>query len=128
MPDHDPPNHDYDPERHSHSQSLSRGNIFDSAAPATGEHLETLAQLRGTKIERIVSSATPETTLYDQEQDEWVVLVRGQARLEVAGRELDLAPGDYVLLPAHTPHRVLSTAPGTLWLAVHVARSISNED
>jgi hypothetical protein len=30
-----------------------------------------------------------------------------------------LRPGDHVILPSHTRHRVLHTSPDALWLAVH---------
>ena len=45
-----------------------------------------------------------------------------RARLWVAGTETVLGPGDYLFIPAHTPHRVLETSdtPPCLWLAVHV--------
>lgn len=99
---------------------LKRGNLFSGAAPARGEAFEELAKLRNVALERIVSSATPALDLYDQAQDEWVVLLRGGAKLEIAGETLELRTGDYLLLPAHTPHRVLETEAGSLWLAVHV--------
>jgi cupin 2 domain-containing protein len=57
---------------------------------------------------------------YVQVQDEWVVVLDGEAVLEVDGAEVRLARGDWVLLPAAKPHRVLMTAAGTRWLAVHV--------
>ena len=98
-------------------------NLFDGAAPATGEHFEVLAQFGGTTIERIVSSAEPATEPYLQSHDEWVTLVRGSAELEIAGQRYRLGPGDHVNLPANTPHRVLSTSPGAVWLAVHVRSS-----
>ena len=104
--------------------TLARGNLFEVETPRAGEHFEALAKLRGTTIERIVSSASPDLDDYDQAQDEWVVLVRGTAQLEVGGQTLQLAAGDYLLLPAHTPHRVLATSTGALWLAVHVERGI----
>lgn len=99
---------------------LRRGNLFSGEAPAQGEDLRALARLRNVTIERILSSARPDLALYDQSRDEWVVLLRGQATLEVAGETLELLAGDYLLLPAHTRHRVLATAPDSLWLAVHV--------
>ncbi len=101
--------------------SWSRGpNLFvHPAAPPTGEVFEELARLGPTLIERIVSSAQPDPTPYDQPQDEWVVLMRGEARLEVAGTEVAMTSGDTLLIPRHTPHRVLMTSPGALWLAVH---------
>jgi catechol 2,3-dioxygenase-like lactoylglutathione lyase family enzyme len=102
--------------------AIARGNLFTGDIPADGEHCEALARLRQTTIERIVSSARPLPELYDQARDEWVLLVRGTASLEVAGQPVELAAGDYLLLPAHTPHRVLATSDGALWLAVHVER------
>jgi catechol 2,3-dioxygenase-like lactoylglutathione lyase family enzyme len=100
--------------------ALPVANLFAADAPASGETFEALAQLAGTTVERIVSSSAPATEPYDQAHDEWVVLLRGAAELEVAGQRAKLKPGDHVTLPAHTPHRVLTTTAGTLWLAVHV--------
>jgi cupin 2 domain-containing protein len=99
---------------------LQRGNLYGGEQPPQGELFKTLAKLRQVKIERILSSSSPDQALYDQAQDEWVALLRGQATLEVAGEALELAEGDYLVLPAHTPHRVLAASAGALWLAVHV--------
>jgi cupin 2 domain-containing protein len=76
--------------------------------------------LRRVTIEQILSSTQPGSALRDQAQDEWLVLLRGRATLEVAGEPMELVAGDCLVLPAHTPHRVLSTGAGALWLAVHV--------
>ena len=89
-------------------------------APPSGELFERLAEMGTTVVERITSSAHPDGEVYVQEQDEWVVLLRGEATLEVDGRLLHLDQGDSVLLPARTPHRVRATSAGALWLAVHV--------
>jgi glyoxylase I family protein len=95
-------------------------NIFATEVPSTGESFDALTTFRNTTIERIVSSAEPGTDPYVQTQDEWVMLLRGVAQLEVAGRVHTLRAGDHLALPAHTPHRVLSTSAGATWLAVHV--------
>jgi cupin 2 domain-containing protein len=54
-----------------------------------------------------------------------VVLLKGAARLRIAGETQDilLEPGDYVHIPAHLRHRVEWTDPGqdTVWLALHYA-------
>ena len=77
------------------------------------------------KLERIISSgqATPPGEWYDQEQDEWVILLSGAARLRFADSEktIQLQPGDYLNIPAHVPHRVEWTDPEqkTLWLVLH---------
>ena len=76
------------------------------------------------RIERIVSRghASPPDFWYDQEQDEWVCLVQGEARLawDHGGVEI-LRPGDCLFIPAHARHRVESTSndPPCIWLAVH---------
>lgn len=56
---------------------------------------------------------------FRQGSDEWVVLLDGGAQLEVDGERVVLRPGDWVLLPAGTPHRLVHTDAGTRWLAVH---------
>lgn len=96
-------------------------NVFAGAdPPAEGERFETLVACRNVVIERIISSTTAEPGEYMQAQDEWVVLLRGSARLEVAGQRVALGPGDHVFLPGGTPHKVLSTSADALWIAVHV--------
>ena len=42
----------------------------------------------------------------------------GGAVLDVEGERIDLGPGDWVLLPAGTPHRLVETQPRTSWLTV----------
>lgn len=84
---------------------------------------EILASGQEISIERIISTGqtSPEGYWYDQEQDEWVVVLQGSARLAWEdGRQLDMKPGDWVLLPAHQRHRVDWTShnPPCIWLAV----------
>lgn len=78
----------------------SIGNLFaDSEPPATGERFETLLKQRNLVVERILSSGRQEAVDYVQEQDEWVMLVRGEARLNLAGEVIDLVAGDYLFIP-----------------------------
>ncbi len=95
-------------------------NLYDAQAPKHCERFDTLLEHKNIKIIRILSSEDVHHGLYDQEEDEWVVLLEGSARLEVDGKELTLRRGESLFLPAHTPHRILSTERGTLWLAVHI--------
>ncbi len=79
------------------------------------------------RIERIFSrgQASPPGFWYDQETDEWVLLVKGSATLRFSdGREIALAPGDHLLIPRHMRHRVERTDPEgyTVWIAVHFGR------
>lgn len=97
------------------------GNLYtDAAAPLEDERFETLLRHRNLVVERIVSSAAIGSSEYVQAQDEWVLLVKGDAVLRVAGESLALASGDYVFLPAGVPHTVERVSPGALWLAVHL--------
>ncbi len=104
--------------------SLGRGL---PAGPLATELTKTVCRGEGLRIERIVSTGqtTPEGEWYDQEDDEFVLLVAGAARLLIAGeaQERKLRPGDWLLLPAHCRHRVTWTEsdPPTVWLAVHFA-------
>ena len=88
------------------------------------EAIETLLQTGQICIKRIVShgQATPEEEWYDQPQDEWVILLQGEARLEYEGisSKIPLQIGDYIHIPAHCRHRVCWTDPDqkTLWLAL----------
>ena len=97
------------------------GNLYDNAtAPEQGERFEPLLQHKNLFIERIVSSALTNPTEFVQEQDEWVLLVQGTAVLDIGGAAKSLKAGDYVFLPARTPHTVKEVSAGALWLAVHL--------
>ena len=105
---------------------VQRGSLLDaSGASADRETVDLLLELPGARIERIVSTgqATPPGRWYDQAGDEWVALLAGRATLRLEDRGLvELAPGDWLLLPARLRHRVEATSadPPCVWLAVHV--------
>ena len=88
------------------------------------EFIEKLIDQDSFRIERIVSrgQVSPTGFWYDQEEHEWVVVLTGQAKLQIKGEKdfVNLGPGDTYDLPAHTKHRVAWTAPNldTIWLAV----------
>lgn len=101
--------------------TLQTGNLFlHMEAPTQGERFDELLRHRNLVIERIVSSSAVVPTEYVQTQDEWVMLVQGDARLIVAGEHVPLKPGDYVFLPAGIPHAVESVTQGAVWLAIHL--------
>ncbi|QAU32744.1 cupin domain-containing protein [Janthinobacterium sp. 17J80-10] len=98
--------------------------LHDIPAQLPVEMTDILAAAGTVRIERIVSRghASPPDYWYDQDQHEWVLLMQGAATLRFAGGDeaMQLAPGDYVNIPAHVRHRVDATAPDrdTVWLAV----------
>ena len=101
---------------------VTTGKIYDGRDASAGETIEELFANASVKIERIVSrsSSSPPGFWYDQEEDEWVVILKGRAVIEFDGGEtLVVAEGDYVTIPRHLRHRVAQTSEDTLWLAVH---------
>jgi cupin 2 domain-containing protein len=101
-------------------------NLFaDLPGRLPDELFETLAEGGAVTIERIVSTgqATPAGQWLVGTRHEWVALLAGAARLTFEGEAAPrrLAPGDWLLIPAATRHRVDWTAadPPTVWLAVH---------
>ncbi len=104
------------------------GDLLDALPDASREEqFDTLLERSGLRIVRIVSDgqATPAGEWFDQDDDEWVVVVAGQAGLRIEGESdvRTLAPGGYAFLPAHCRHRVewTDSEGPTVWLAVHMA-------
>jgi cupin 2 domain-containing protein len=101
-------------------------NIFKDIPENLPEELiEKITEGRSVKIERIVSKghSSPPGFWYDQDKNEFVILIAGRAGLVVEGRKdpLTMEAGDYINLPAHLKHRVEWTDRhhDTVWLAVH---------
>lgn len=101
-------------------------NIFsDIPDDLTHEVSEEILRNGSLRMERIISKGhkTPKDQWYDQDQDEWVILLKGSAGLVIEGEQeiVVLKPGDYVLLPAHFRHRVEWTDPEeeTIWMALY---------
>jgi cupin 2 domain-containing protein len=113
--------------------TLAAGHLFANLPEASAaEEFVPLWERPGLRVERIVSlgQVTPDGQWYDQAWDEWVLVVRGVARLRIEGREnlIELRPGDWVLLPAHCRHRVeWTTEDGpTIWLAIHAGEGVGH--
>ncbi len=99
-------------------------NIF-SPLPENLEHelFDTLVQKGDFKIERIVSKghSSPDSGWYEQQQDEWVIVLQGSALLSFPDAEpVHLNVGDHVCIPAFCRHQVSWTDPDikTIWIAV----------
>ncbi len=101
-------------------------NLFqDIPSSLPTELIETIAGSDSVRIERIISRGQTSAphAWYDQDTDEFVLLLQGRARLQFAENDvvLTLKPGDYLSIPAHQRHRVDWTDPehDTVWLTVH---------
>ncbi len=104
-------------------------NIFKNIPDQLPEELiQVIAAREPVRIERILSKGhrSAQGFWYDQNWDEWVLLMRGAAGIEMQDQSavIKLEPGDYLLIPAGVKHRVAWTAHDetTIWLAVHINR------
>ncbi len=105
---------------------IKTGNLFsDIPSNMKQEVSESLLKNAAIQIERIVSKghASPPGFWYDQTTHEWVVVLKGKARLifEDPYQVIEMTPGDYIDIPAGCRHRVDWTDPSqeTIWVAMH---------
>ena len=101
-------------------------NLLTHIPAALPEELvQILLDTPNVRIERIVSHghSSPEGFWYDQDQNEWVLLVAGAARLQFEDETVEMKTGSFVNIPPHRRHRVEWTDPSqsTIWLAIHYA-------
>ena len=107
--------------------TIQVGNLFAdvSSASAGEEEFSEIFARPGLKIERIISQgqASPPGFWYGQASNEWVIVLKGSARLRFEGEPATqtLGAGDYVFIPARKRHRIEWTEPKkpTVWLAIH---------
>lgn len=104
---------------------MKTGNLYKGIpAELPKEIAETLMISKGIKIERLVSKGhrSDPDFWYDQQDDEWVLLIKGEAglRFKQGNRTVHLTEGMYINISAHERHRVEWTMEGeeTIWLAV----------
>jgi cupin 2 domain-containing protein len=98
-------------------------NLFENLPDSIPtELIQVLAANGPVRIERIVShgQGSPDGFWYDQEEHEWVIVLKGAARLQFEDTAVDMRPGDFVNIPAHKKHRVEWTTRNepTIWLVV----------
>ena len=107
-------------------RKLKRENIY-AKIPAVKdkESFQALLVNKKLKIERIISQGqvTEQGKWLKEARDEWVIVLKGAGRLRFRKDNclITLKAGDYVLIPAHTSHRVewTSRKENTIWLAVY---------
>lgn len=102
------------------------GSLFkDIPGELPDELFESICSTEYVKIERIVSKghSSPEGFWYDQDWNEFVLVVKGSAGLRLEGQDeiVALNAGDYLNIGSHVKHRVEWTDSSceTIWLAVH---------
>lgn len=98
-------------------------NLFaDIPAVFEEELCDVLLKNENIRIERIVSNGqnSPASGWYNQSQNEWVVVLKGEAIIKFENKQVNLQAGSYLNIPAHTKHKVSWTNPDlkTVWLAI----------
>lgn len=101
-------------------------NLYEVPEEVSGKYTDEFLEAlvcgeNGVNVERIVSQGqvTEEGKWYDQDRDEWVVVLKGSARIQYEdGHEVTLGEGEHLFLPSHVKHRVSYTSSPCIWLAV----------
>ena len=99
-------------------------NIFEKIPEnLNNELIEEILKTKNFRLERIISAGhhSPPDFWYDQDENEFVFLVSGCARISFNdGRIFDLKAGDYFVIKAHQKHRIVSTDQNrkTFWLTL----------
>jgi len=84
------------------------------------EQFDTLLKTHKLQIEKITSHGQVSDQWYEQDRDEWVVLIEGEGRLLFDdGSEEILTKGEYLYIPKMKKHKVSYTSSPAIWLAVY---------
>lgn len=106
------------------SESKTLNFLENMQIPIGAEVINEVFTHKNIRIEKIVSngSASPEDFLYDQDEDEWILILQGSARLLVEDQDVRLVAGDSYFIKRHQKHKVLDTSAesNTIWFAVFI--------
>ena len=104
---------------------MKRGNIYENIPKRLPNELfSKILSKNNIRIDRIVSKKhiTPKGKWYDQDNNEFVLLIKGNAELSFKKnkgiRKLKMSKGDYINIPSRLKHRVDKTDKETIWLTV----------
>ena len=94
--------------------------LSDLPASLSVEQTKVLSAGSLFRLEHILSGGhnSPIDFWYDQDTEEWAILLSGSAELEFEEGRLALDAGDAVLIPAHCRHRVVRSTQA-VWLALY---------
>ena len=84
------------------------------------EIFQTLLKHKNIEIKKIISNTLKTPQTFIQKEDEFVILLKGCAKIEINGEIKKLKAGDYLFIPANTPHTLLKTKKIAIWLAIHI--------
>jgi len=96
-------------------------NIYDYDTPELDkETFKTLLNHKNVTIKTVVSNSLKTPQIFMQDEDEWVVILQGCAKIEMDGKMHKLKKGDSLFIPAKTKHTLLKTKKVVVWLAIYI--------
>ncbi|MCP4970218.1 MAG: cupin [Arcobacter sp.] len=105
---------------------IKRNLLENIVIDKENEKIEDILKTRNIRIERIISNgqSTEEDFWYDQEENEFVILLEGNAILEIKEdnkiKQIELVKNEYINIKANVKHRVKYTDSNnpTIWLTI----------
>ena len=102
---------------------MNTANIFDNIfIDKKNEQVFDILKKDNIRIEKIVSNGqkSEKDFWYEQEENEFIMVIDGDAIIEFEDKECELKKGDYLIIEKMIKHRVKYTDTNgpTIWLAV----------
>jgi len=96
-------------------------NLFKPNLSNTKEEtFDTILKHPNLHVEKITSFGQTSDKWYEQEKDEWVVLLEGEGTLLFEyEEEVHLKIGEHIFIPKMKKHKVIYTSSPAIWLAIH---------
>ncbi|MDO5707829.1 MAG: cupin domain-containing protein [Andreesenia angusta] len=92
-------------------------NIFKIPKLGEEEYFEELKKFKNGRIERIISSNNT-TDWLEQKEDEYVILIKGNAEIEYEDIKIEMSSGDTLYIPRGQKHRVSYTDEECIWICI----------
>ena len=83
------------------------------------EIFETLLKKDDIEIKKIVSNTLKTPQTFKSDKNEFVILLKGCAKIEINDEIKKLKSGDTLFIPANTKHTLLKTKKIAIWLAIY---------
>jgi len=101
---------------------MKNSNLFEieQLPQIDSEIFETLIKHKNVTVKKIISNTLKTPQTFVQEEDEFVVLLKGCAKIEINGEIKKLKAGDWLFIPANTTHTLIKTKKTDVWLAVYI--------
>ena len=96
-------------------------NLYDFEVPdLDSEEFKSILNHKNVTIKTIISNTLETPQTFEQDEDEWVVVLQGCAKIEINGKVHKLQKGDNLFIPAKQKHTLLKTKKIVIWLAIYI--------